>query len=605
MTHSFSRLWALLSRVERKRFAGLLMVLVVVAAIEVAGVASIMPFMAVVSNPDVIHSNRFLQLLFDFSRADSDRGFLVLIGMAVLGLLLLGNLLKAMSLWLRLRLTHELHRNLSVRLLGEYASRPYSFFVGSNSSDLAKNVLQEVTRVITGVVSPLLVFASSTLVALAILGLLLLVDPIVAAVVGAVLCGAYGSIYLLSRRRLASIGEGQVIANSQRFKTSRELFGSIKEVKLSGRAGHFMAGFDRAARTHADTTVSVRLIADLPRFLLETVAFGGILVVAISLVALGRAAHELVALLALYAFAGYRLLPALQQSFDAATTLKFSLPSLDILYRDLHAAEGSAESAESAEGVSATAPLRFECRVELHDVSFRYEGAAEDTLKEINLSIERGDLVGIVGPTGSGKSTLVDVLLGLLSPSVGSVLLDGVPVTSENLVEFQRNFGYVPQQIYLTDDTIMRNIAFGLPDSKIDADAVRRAARIANIERFIDDELPAGFQTVVGEQGIRLSGGQRQRIGIARALYSDPAILVMDEATSAMDGLTEEQVMEAVTSISRLKTIVLIAHRLSTVRGCDVIYLLEGGRIRTHGDFESLMQDSPWFRAAVAGARLA
>jgi ATP-binding cassette, subfamily B, bacterial PglK len=217
------------------------------------------------------------------------------------------------------------------------------------------------------------------------------------------------------------------------------------------------------------------------------------------------------------------------------------------------------------------------------------------------MTVVANTTVGFVGPTGSGKITVVDVILGLLTPTEAQLLADGTPITAENLTAWQKNIAYVPQHIYISDDTITRNIAFGLPEAEIDMEAVRRAARIANLENFIDSELQEGIDTVIGEQGIRLSGGQRQRSGIARALYSDPLVLVMDEATSALDGITEEHVMEAVHRLARQKTIILIAHRLTTVRDCDIIFLLDRGTIRKQGTHAELMQESEWFRAAAAG----
>jgi ABC-type multidrug transport system fused ATPase/permease subunit len=318
------------------------------------------------------------------------------------------------------------------------------------------------------------------------------------------------------------------------------------------------------------------------------------------LVSRGEPTTNIAPLLALYAFAGYRLMPALQQLFASLTSLRFNAPSLDVLYRDLGGDGGADFDAMERLERSLQAPrLPFARELHLRSVGFRYEGTTTPALRDIDIVISPLTSVGIVGPTGCGKTTTVDIILGLLSPTEGKVLVDGVEITSQNLAGWQKNLGYVPQHIYIADDTIARNIAFGVPDGEIEMDAVRRAARIANIADFIESELPEGYQCRVGERGLRLSGGQRQRIGIARALYRDPRVLVMDEATSALDGITEESVMEALRTLSRKKTIIVIAHRLTTVKECDVIYLLERGAILASGSYGDLVRESSWFRTAA------
>jgi ABC-type multidrug transport system fused ATPase/permease subunit len=314
----------------------------------------------------------------------------------------------------------------------------------------------------------------------------------------------------------------------------------------------------------------------------------------------GERTTDIAPLLALYAFAGYRLMPALQHMFASITTLRFNAPALDVLYHDLDGDQSSDfDDMERLEQSLHADVLPFGRELSLRRVSFRYEDAAAPALRGLDIVIAPLTSVGIVGPTGCGKTTTVDIVLGLLAPSEGQFLVDGVEITQQNLAGWQKNLGYVPQHIYIADDTIARNIAFGVPDDDIAMDSVRHAARIANIADFIESELADGYQTAVGERGLRLSGGQRQRIGIARALYRDPSVLVMDEATSALDGITEEAVMEALHGLSRKKTIRVIAHRLSTVRECDVIYLLERGQIVAQGSYHDLMRESAWFRAAA------
>jgi ABC-type multidrug transport system fused ATPase/permease subunit len=307
----------------------------------------------------------------------------------------------------------------------------------------------------------------------------------------------------------------------------------------------------------------------------------------------------MVPLLALYAFAGYRLLPALQQIFAAFALLRRSVAALDVLHEDLSSSsDQGADKGFTAAGDQAVDPLPFRDALELRDVTFFYQGTTEPAINGVNIIITPNSSVGFVGPSGCGKSTTVDIILGLLRPVSGVLVSDSVEIADRNLARWQQNLGYVPQHIFISDDTVARNIAFGIPDERIDLDAVKRAAGIAQLDHFIEHELPSGYNTEIGERGMRLSGGQRQRIGIARALYHDPPVLIFDEATSALDGITEDEVMEAVRSLSRKKTLIMIAHRLSTVKECDTIYVLEHGRVSTFGRYDDLMRDCSWFRAA-------
>ena len=600
MLTTIRQLLALLDRHDRLRLVLLVLVLILVALAETVGIASIMPFMAVVTNPEVVRGHRWLSAAYEGFGFRSDRAFLLFLGLVVLALLVMSNIVKAAGTFLTLRYNNRLNYTLSQRLLASYIARPYQFFLKRNTAELGANIISEVTKVITGVLTPATTIASSVLVCLAIIALLVLVDPVVALAIAGVLAVAYGTILLTARRKLGEIGKQQVQANRGRHRVAGEAMAGIKDLKVLGREVTLLKRFSTHADRHARNNVTAGLIAQLPRYALETIAFGGILVVVMYLVNRGERATDIAPLLALYAFAGYRLMPALQQLFASVTTLRFNADSLDVLYHDLGGdLETDFDAMERLEQSLHVPTLPFTSELRLRRVSFRYENAVAPALRDLDIVISPLTAVGLVGPTGSGKTTAVDIILGLLSPTEGQFLVDGVGITPQNLASWQKNLGYVPQYIYIADDTIARNIAFGIPETEIDMDAVRRAAHIANIAEFIESELPDGYHTPVGERGLRLSGGQRQRIGIARALYRDPNVLVMDEATSALDGITEDSVMEALHSLSRKKTIIVIAHRLTTVRECDVIYLLQRGKIVTQGSYPDLMRKSAWFRAAA------
>jgi ABC-type bacteriocin/lantibiotic exporter with double-glycine peptidase domain len=592
------KLFDLLSSKEKVQLYFIFAALVGLAIIEMAGIASIMPFMAVVARPEVVESNRWLKQTYDFLGFSSPKSFLSFLGLLVLGLLIFSNLFKALAAWLTLRYDNRLNYMLARRLLAQYLARPYAFFLNRNTADMGKNVLTEVRTVISGVLSHGMQMLSNILVSLLILALLLAVDPLVAVTIAIVLGGIYVLLYLFVRRRLSRIGKEQVVANSMKYKAASEALSGIKDLKILGRERVFLERFAVHARRHSRNNVTAGIISLVPRYTLEILAFGGILIIVLHFLGEERGAGQMVPLLALYSFAGYRLMPAMQNVFVNLAMVRFSLASLDILHADLTEGLNGADPERLLVKPANIQPLPFTKEFELRDVNFCYFGAQEPVLTGLNLTIPVNSTIGFVGATGSGKTTAVDIILGLLTPLSGKLLADGIEINEHNLARWQRNLGYVPQNIYLCDDTLTRNIAFGVPESEIDMEAVVRAARIANLDDFVKNELPEGYETVIGERGVRLSGGQRQRIGIARALYHDPAVLILDEATSALDGITEEAVMDAIRNLSRKKTIVMIAHRLTTVKDSDLIYILEHGKIVEYGSYNDLQISSEWFRTA-------
>lgn len=573
--------------------------LVIKAFIEMAGIASIMPFMAVISSPNVINTNRWLKQAYDFLGFTSLQRFLFLLGLLLLGLMVFSNLFKALMTWMTLRYDNRLNYTLARRLLAQYLARPYDFFLNRNTADMGKNVLAEVRNVISGVLSSGMSALSNILVSFFIMALLLAVDPLIAITIGAVLGGVYGMIYYFVRHRLSRISLEQVDANSMKYKTAGEALSGIKDLKILGRELVFLERYAVHAQRHALNNVSAGIISQLPRYALEVIGFGGILLIVLYFLGVEKNSGQMVPLLALYAFAGYRLLPAIQDIFANITSVRFNLAALDVLHRDLMEDRGETDPEINLARSEDLYPLTFARSIELRNVTFHYSGVQDPVLKGICLTIAPNTTSGFVGATGSGKTTTVDIILGLLTPSSGQLLVDGIEINADNLACWQHNLGYVPQNIFLCDDTLTNNIAFGVPESEIDMAAVARAARIANLADFVEKELPEGYETVIGERGVRLSGGQRQRIGIARALYRDPAVLIMDEATSALDGITEEAVMDAISNLSRKKTIIMIAHRLTTVKDCDIIYVLENGRIVAQNTYKELHKSSEWFKAAT------
>jgi ATP-binding cassette, subfamily B, bacterial PglK len=594
MLSTIRKVLALFDRRDKSILLCLSGLTVLMALIQTVGVASIMPFMNLVGNPDLIDESRWLSWLYERFGFDAYRTFLIFVGMMVLAVMAFSNGFTALTNWLLIRFAWRQENRIAVRLLGKYLHEPYVFYLNRNTADLAKNILAEVREVIRGVVKPGMHLFAQAIVAFCIFTLLVVVDPLLATASALVLGGAYVILYAAVRRRQARLGRMRLAASAERFKAAAEALGGIKETKVLDRQDLFLKRFAKPARRFSRVNASNALITELPRYALETLAFGGIIVIILYLLYTQNDFGRVMAVISVFALAGYRLMPALQQIFHGLAKIRFFGAALDDLHQELVERRASVPSRPaSGEGPGA---LPFEDRITLDGVSFRYPGQEGWVLRDLTLKIARNTTVGFVGSTGSGKTTVADIILGLLEPEAGRVLVDGTPLTTDNIMHWRRRLGYVPQHIFLCDDSLTNNIAFGIPDKEVDRGAVEKAARIAKLHEFIET-LPEGYDTVVGERGIRMSGGQRQRIGIARALYHDPDVLIMDEATSALDGMTESAVMQAIHTLAHKKTIILVAHRLSTLQDSDNLFLFASGRIAAAGSYTDLLQTSPTFQA--------
>lgn len=590
MLTSFRKMLGLFDRREKWQLAWLFGVSVFSGLVQMLGVASILPFLALVANPNAVQRDPRLNWLYTSLNFTNATAFLVAAGLAVFVMIALTNGMMALTTWLIHRFTYEKYRTFSIRLLVKYIDEPYTFYLTRNTAGLTKNILAEVGTVVSGVLVPALKMMAKAVVTLLITGLLIVIDPMLAAVSAGVLGGLYGVVYMVVRRRQLQLGVQRLQASTVRFKSAQEALVGIKDVKVLGREDEFIRRFSEASRTYASTQASNAAISDLPTFALETVAFGGILLVVLYALTRGGEPSTMLPTIGLYAFAAYKLKPALQTIFSSLAKIRFNTTALDILHADLTAAR-SRRSVRN----EVVEPITMSREIELRGVSYRYPTSHDWVLRDVSLVIPKNSTVGFVGSTGSGKTTLVDILLGLLEPQEGEVLVDGIPITARNARAWRKNVGYVPQHIFLMDKSVTENIAFGIPEAEIDHAAVQRAAAAANIHDFVSS-LPDGYSTSVADRGLRLSGGQRQRIGIARALYHDPDILILDEATSALDSVTEDGVMQSIYGLARRKTIILIAHRLSTLRECDTIFLFEDGRLVDQGTYHELVDRNPRFQ---------
>jgi ATP-binding cassette, subfamily B, bacterial PglK len=594
------KIFKLLTKQERKRLYTLFGAMVISAIIEVAGVASILPFLSLITNPGIIQSNNILKWLYASLNFHSSNRFLILIGFIVLVILIVSNILALLMRWALARFSNMRTYTISRSLLINYLYQPYIFFLNHNTSTLGKDILSEVEKAVIGVILPLLDIFSRGIVALFILILLLIVNPLLALSLIVILGSAYLFIYKFIKQKLYNIGKKSYDANTERYKALDEAFGDIRLIKLKGCEDFFVNSFSRPSYDIAKINSTNTIITQAPRYIMEIIAFGGIIIIVLYLLASGTGIQNLLQLIVLYAFAMLRLMPSLQAILASAAQIRFSTKTIDALYETM--SSFNYEQHLSCAYSKSTKMFSLKKEFRLEGITFSYPKTHEPVIKDLNLKVDVNSSVALVGITGAGKTTIANIILGLLKPDNGRMLVDGIEITDENLSNWQRNLGYIPQDIYLQDDTVARNIAFGITDENIDLDVVENVARIANIHNFIVEQLPDGYQTIVGERGVRLSGGQRQRIGIARALYNNPGILVLDEATSALDGATEREVFTAIQNVAKTKTLIIIAHRLTTIKECDVIYVLKNGSITSTGKYDELIEIDENFRK-IAGAK--
>lgn len=567
----FKRALRLLNYGERKKLFFLSVLVALMSVFEIFGVVSILPFMSVATNPSSIHDNEYLFYVYSKFGFSSDERFLIALAVFALIALLVGNVFRAVSSFLLLRFAQMQNHYLAERVFKHYLKQPYEYFLEQNSSDLTKLVLGEVGQLVGGLYVPAIRAFGRFCTVIAIVFLLLFVNVKVALTMLLVMSIYYLTVYKSFKNSLMRLGTERVEVNKARFRLVSESSGGIKAIKLAGKERIYAKLFKEPSVRLARIVSTSASYGELPRFLLEVIAFGGMLIIVIFFI-MQEGHSKAISLASLYAFSGYKLMPALQEIFLAITKVKFALP---VLFQVENSLKGYDEGEELQ---LPSNKIQVREVIELRDVSFSYKDSLGYVLRDINIEIKAKTTVGIVGVTGSGKSTLVDIILGLLTPREGDLVVDGEKIDFTNTRNWQCNIGYVPQSIYLSDDTILKNIAFGVPEDSIDIKRVEDVARLAQIDDFIKNQLDKGYQTRVGERGVRLSGGQIQRIGIARALYDDPELLVFDEATSALDFETERSVIQALENLAGKKTIIMIAHRLETLHKADKIIKIKNGK---------------------------
>ncbi len=569
----FAKVWMLLTSAQRKSTLVLLGLMGISMALETLGIGLVIPVIALLVQEDLAGNypkvQPVLHMLGNPTQVQLITGGMV----ALVGIYLCKNVFLAYFTWMQQRFANDVLVQVSQRLFTTYLRQPYTFHLQRNSAQLIRNATSEV-GVFRNAILQGMTLLTECLVLVGITALLLMVEPVGALIVTLVLGVAALSFHHITRRYILRWGELRMYHAGLSTQHLMQGLGGAKDVKLLGRESDFIEQY----RTHNTQGAKVSryqaTLQALPRLWIELLAVAGLAILVLTMLAQGRVAASIISTLGLFAAAAFRLMPSVSRVLGSVQSLRYSRPAIDTML-----VEFQLDAPEFVTKTKSTAILQT--NIQLCDISYAYPGASESALNGLLLTIKKGETVGFIGQSGAGKSTLVDVILGLLTPNSGKVMVDGKDI-QEDLRAWQNQIGYVSQSIYLTDDTLRRNVAFGLSSKQIDDAAVKHAIQSAQLEEFIDS-LPRGLETLVGERGIRLSGGQRQRIGIARALYHEPAVLVLDEATSALDTDTEGGVMQAVTALQGSKTILIVAHRVSTVAHSDRVYRLDHGCVVEEG----------------------
>ncbi len=580
-----AKVYGLLPAQSKHQALGVLALMFVNGLLELSGVAGVLPLVAAGVNPTAPQEYPFLAQLREYSGLDAQTFFAVL-GLGFIFLMVTLNATSAFTLWLSCKFAFQVRHLLSLELLSRYLGQSHSWFLAKNTAELTKDVLNEIDDVVNNLIFQLVELLLSGTVAFLIAGALLFVNPAVAlgTVVGVGV--VYTLVYGIYRRQSSALGRRRTTLAGDRFRLVSESLNAVKEARAGSRRQGFLARYEQTSREFRDILTRHRLVSDLPRYVAETLAIVAIVGLLVYLTTYQqRSFLDAVPLMALYIMATWRLVPAVQGVYHNVIKIRFYSPTLEHLLERFQECRALVDPP--------ALPLKEEIRLE--QVSFSYAGTVNQVLRQIDLRIGKNTSIALTGRSGQGKSTLAALIGGLLEPTEGSLKIDGRPLRGELYRAWQQSVGGVPQSIFLTEDTIARNIALGVPAEELDAEWLARAVETAHLREFLDT-LPEGIDTVLGERGITVSGGQQQRIGIARAVYSGQEVLIFDEATNALDQVTERAVLQAVEALRGSKTLIIIAHRLSTIRSCDQICLLKDGRVEALGKFEELLEQSQEFR---------
>lgn len=573
-TGIFTKLGYIFTPKDKRKIALLLVAVVIGSFLELLGVTIFMPFINIISNPQTIQRTWYLKLFYDGLHFSSTKNFMIALSCAIIAVYLIKNIYLIVEKNCIYKFSYSTQMRLSTRLLETYMKEPYTFHLNKNIASLQRTIQEDTGRFMQ-VILYFMELATELVVCLVLGIYLLFVSKSITIIVVSLLVVFVGTFLACTRRYSNQLGRDNQVYQGKIYQWMNQALGGIKEIKILERDSFFVDEYQKYYAKFARGLRLSRTISILPKYLVEAVAITGLLIAIIVKMTFGEAdLIYYIPQLTVFAVAAFRLMPCVGRINEYATNMLYAFPSVDLIYKDLVEIEDYVEKQDH----EVAEKWNLKNAIEVKDVTYYYPDTEEPVIDGASLTIQKGKTVAFIGASGAGKTTMVDIILGLLVPQKGVVMADEINV-HEKPKTFHAQIGYIPQVIYLSDDTIRNNIAFGVKEAQIDEAAVQAAVEKAQLTEFINS-LPHGLDTIVGDRGVRLSGGQRQRIGIARALYHDPEILVLDEATSALDNETESAVMEAIDHLQGLKTMIIIAHRLTTIRNVDKIYEVGEGKVR-------------------------
>jgi ATP-binding cassette, subfamily B, bacterial PglK len=586
------QLFLLLTPLQRRNFYYLQCLVIVMAIMEIVGVASIIPFMALIGDVSQLQEDSIFGNLFLASGITSEFKFVLIVGLIVLIMLIIASLTSIFTIWRLTKFSHNTGAELADRLYSHYLTQDWLFHASGNSSNLTKKIATETPRTTQGVIVQLMQMNAKVVLALFVTITIFIYDPKVAISGFLIFSSAYLIIFSLVQKRLQNNGKNISEVYQERFTLMNEGFGGIKDILLLGRDSDFIKRFKHSGQRMAYGLSNNAALAQAPRYLIELVAFGSIILLVIYLfISHNGDLGAILPSISVYAIASIKILPAFQQIYSSIADIRANFAAFESIHKDLvDSSEALSLKAKKYETIPA--PKQ---QILIENVTFKYEAKDKPVLNGLHMDIPINSTVGIVGPSGSGKSTLIDILLGLIQPHEGHLKIDNIIIDNKNRRSWQNRIGFVAQSIFLSDRTFAENVAFGISKDQINFDRVKKALEMAHLDDLVDS-LENGINTNVGERGVQLSGGQRQRIGIARALYHEADVLIFDEATSSLDGITEQMIMEAINKFSGQKTIILIAHRLKTVKDCDKLFFINNGQVTDSGTYDELIETNVDFK---------
>jgi ATP-binding cassette, subfamily B, bacterial PglK len=588
---SIKKLSLLFNKKDKKKLVVLFLMMIFSGVVETVGIGLIVPFVGIVTNPSIIQKQNIISKVYRILHFQSIKEFILFSAVLLIVVFILKNTYLLFYQYVQYKFFINQKVRLSSKMLREYLTKPYSFHLQRNSAELLRNINGEVPKVFDGILISSFQLLTEILVVILILSLLLMQAPLATLTSSFLLGGSVLLFFNMFKKKISQLGIESQKLGRELIKWVNQGLGASKEIKVSGREGYFVNSYNKQNQIMASNSIYKNTLDQIPRYFIETLLVTVVLITMIIVYFKGTDPSKLVSTMTLFAMAAFRLMPSITRIVAMISTIRFSQPGLTVVYDDLLKESGRRKRRRITEEDS-THELKFvkvneSKRTFFHSISmenvyFRYPNQESYSIKNVSLQIPIGRSVAFVGASGAGKTTIVDIILGLLEPEKGQVFVDGKDL-KDILTLWQEKIGYIPQSIYLSDESIRKNVAFGIPEKDINDLAVKSAIKDAQLLEFVES-LPNGLDTLVGERGVRLSGGQRQRIGIARALYHNPEIIFLDEATSALDNETEKEIMKAIDGLKGEKTLIIIAHRLSTVENCDIVFKVDKGHLISTDD---------------------